>query len=273
VLALVIVLLAVVALLCIVMAGLLRSHADILRALHSLGVGVGDPAERTAEPALLQPRIGPELLGAGLPAERHSSSVHDLNGVSPQGDPVVVSMSASPLTLLAFLSSGCTTCASIWAALGDAGQLQLLPPGVRVVAVTKGPEFESPADVSARAHRGLVVVMSTQAWGDYEVPGSPFFALVDGGAGRRVGEGAANSFAQIADLVSRAHADAGTAPTSMSQQAAVGLNGAEREAANDAALLRAGVQPGDPSLYPRTLEDVFPSVQVPQWPDSQRTDS
>ena len=30
--------------LAVLVAGLLRSHADILRALHSLGAGVGDPA-------------------------------------------------------------------------------------------------------------------------------------------------------------------------------------------------------------------------------------
>ena len=42
--ALVIVSTFVVLLLGILVAGLLRSHADILRALHDLGAGVGDPA-------------------------------------------------------------------------------------------------------------------------------------------------------------------------------------------------------------------------------------
>ncbi len=50
--------------------------------------------------------------------------------------------------------------------------------------------------------------MSTEAWGDYEVPGSPFFVLVDGRSGRRIGEGVANRFAQVADLVRRAQVDA-----------------------------------------------------------------
>jgi hypothetical protein len=271
VLALVIVLLAVVALLCVVMTGLLRSHADILRALHSLGAGVGDPAEPGRPADVSQARPEPALFGGGLPVERQSSSVHDIAGVSPEGDPVVVSTTTAPLTLLAFLSSGCSSCASIWAALGDARQRQLLPPEVRVVAVTKGAQYESPKAVSALAHRGLVVVMSTEAWGDYEVPGSPFFALVDGRVGRRIGEGAANSLAQIADLVSRAHIDATRAPTS--PWATAGLNGAAREEANDEALLDAGIQPGDRSLYPRTLDDVFLSAQARVWPDSQRTDS
>ena len=34
----------VVLLLAVLVAGLLRSHADILKALHDLGAGVGDPA-------------------------------------------------------------------------------------------------------------------------------------------------------------------------------------------------------------------------------------
>ena len=45
--ALVIVSTFVVLLLGILVAGLLRSHADILRSLHELGVGVGDPSIRS----------------------------------------------------------------------------------------------------------------------------------------------------------------------------------------------------------------------------------
>ena len=108
------------------------------------------------------------------------------------------------------------------------------------------------------------MVMSTAAWGDYEVPGSPFFALVDGATGRRVGEGAANQFAQIADLVRRAAVDAGppraTPSGSPSRATALGLDGAEREAANDEELRSAGITPGHPSLYPRSLDDIFAST-------------
>ncbi len=42
--ALVVVSTFLVLLLGVLVAGLLRSHADILRSLHELGVGVGDPA-------------------------------------------------------------------------------------------------------------------------------------------------------------------------------------------------------------------------------------
>jgi hypothetical protein len=277
--ALVVVLLAVVALLCVVVTGLLRSHADILRSLHQLGAGVGDPL------------VGPQPVGMptasragtagapsraaplGLPNERSSVSVHDIEGTTVGGDSVVVSVSAAPLTLLAFLSSGCTSCATIWAALADEQQLRLLPDGVRVVAVTKGSDFESPEAVSARAPRGVTVVMSTAAFGDYEVPGSPFFALVDGVARRRVGEGVANHFSQIADLVRRAGADQhmaspGMTPAGTSSRAsALGLDGAQREEANDAELAAAGITPGHPSLYPRNLQDIFASTAPSGLPD------
>jgi hypothetical protein len=207
-----------------------------------------------------------------LPSERSGTSVHDVSGVTAGGDSIVVAVQAAPLTLFAFLSSSCSSCAAIWAALGDQDQLRLLPQVVRVVAVTKGPEFESPSAVVARAPRGVTVVMSTVAWGDYEVPGSPFFALVDGVAGRRVGEGVANQFSQIADLVRRAAADTDPSPRGMpSRASALGLDGPEREAANDDELRAAGVMPGDPSLYPRSLEDVFASTAamgVPRSPGS-----
>ncbi len=80
--------------------------------------------------------------------------------------------------------------------------------------------------------------MSSDAWNDYEVPGSPFFVLVDGRAGRRIGEGVAQHFAQIADLVRRARArDRETAPArTRGRTTAEGLDGPEREQANDREL-------------------------------------
>jgi hypothetical protein len=254
VLALVVVLLVVTVLLVVVVTGLLRSHADIIRALHALGVGVGDPAGApTAAPSV------PVHLSAGppLPGERSSASSHDLEGVAPGGDSIVVAMDTATQTLLAFLSSGCVTCGAFWSALGQADQLALLPAGIRVVIVTKGPEWESPSAIAAKAPRGIPVVMSTAAWGDYEVPGSPYFALVDGASGIRVGEGVANQWSQIADLVNRARNDIRPNRATLSRAASLGLNGAERESANDAELMAAGIFPGDPSLYPHTLDEVF----------------
>lgn len=277
----------VVVLLAILVAGLLRSHADILRALHQLGAGVGDPlrpddeaayATGTRVPVGTPRRPGsatdlPLRMGPPLPAERAATGVSDLEGVTPSGDARSVRVSGVHHdTLLAFLSSGCATCAGVWAELSEPGAAGL-PIDVRVVAVTKGPELEIAGEVARRASPGLVVVMSTAAWGDYEVPGSPFFVLVDGPGGRRLGEGVATSLTQVAELVRRARLDAGPpsggdrqpggrpgappAGQSTSPAFAAGLDGKAREQANDAALLAAGVRPGDPSLYPAALEDLF----------------
>src|ERR1700734_4087501 len=137
VVALVIVSTFVVLLLGILVAGLLRSHADILRSLHELGVGVGDPSAVPAVPAapvtLAPPASGPALGAAPAVA-----------GVTPTGDARAVAVDNSDdLTLLGFLSSGCTGCAAFWDALQDPRLLQL-PERARVVIVTKGPDREVP---------------------------------------------------------------------------------------------------------------------------------
>ncbi|HLN16454.1 MAG TPA: hypothetical protein VK277_06820 [Acidimicrobiales bacterium] len=157
-----------------------------------------------------------------------------------------------------FLSSGCASCAGLWQALNRPE----LPfgPAIRLVVVTKGPEYESPAQVAASAPERIAVVMSTEAWNDYEVPGAPFFVLVDGEAGRRIGEGVASRLEQVAELVRRAEADRASMTEGHAADVpdhAIGLDGPARERANDLELRRAGILPGDPSLYPRHLDDVF----------------
>jgi hypothetical protein len=303
--ALVIILTVVVLLLTVLVAGLLRSHADILKALHDLGVGVGDPSldqvaddshghERNQRRA--RNRDGnansgpisspvPFTMGPPLPGERNSTSAPTIAGVTPSGDALAIGVSGNDqLTLVAFLSSGCATCAGFWEAFQAPGQLGL-PDEIRLVVVTKGPEMEIAGEVQAKAHSRLQVVMSTDAWGDYEVPGSPFFVLVDGSAGRRIGEGVANHFSQVVELVRRAQVDMqafgiGTRNDggNRSRAFAGGLDGPERESANDQELRAAGILPGDPSLYPSSLDDVFPSnVDVhpahPAHPDRTGTNS
>ena len=247
--ALVIVSTFVVLILGVLVAGLLRSHADILRSLHELGVGVGDPAADPAAGApvtLHAPASAPPLGAAPVVA-----------GMTPAGDARAVAVDNSDdLTLLGFLSSGCTGCAPFWEALQDPGRLRL-PDRTRVVIVTKGPDREIAAEVRSRATGRVPVVMSTEAWLDYQVPGSPFFVLVDGATGRTVGQGMASHVGQLAELVRRAEHDRGDAGTGRGRGEKP-LGGPAREAAADEVLAAAGIMPGDPSLYPRTLDDVFP---------------
>ncbi len=212
--ALAVVLSVIVMLLAVLVAGLLRSHADILRALHELGVGVGEPADASSPVGHhpghdgQRPAGSPVSMGPPLPGERNSTSAPAVAGVTPGGDALAVSVArADHATLLAFLSSGCQTCAGFWSSFEHPDRLGL-PAGTRLVVVTKGPDLEVPAEVARQAHRDLTVIMSTEAWGDYEVPGSPFFVLVDGRSGRRIGEGVANHFHQVAEMVRRAEADA-----------------------------------------------------------------
>jgi hypothetical protein len=44
---------------------------------------------------------------------------------------------------------------------------------------------------------------------------------------------------------------------STSRAYAEGLDGPERESANDRELMAAGILPGDPSLYPSSLEEIY----------------
>jgi hypothetical protein len=258
-----IVLSVIVLLLAVLVAGLLRSHADILKALHDLGAGVGDPAgpARSSDgPAAGGASEQPILMGPPLPGERNSISAPTVAGVAPNGDAVAVApATGGTLTLLAFLSSGCGSCGAFWSAFHHLERWGF-PDDTRLVVVTKGPDLEIPAAVAEQAPPGLPVIMSTAAWSDYEVPGSPFFVLVDGANGRRVGEGVANHLGQVAELVRRAVLDgAARRPATRGRAAASGLDGPERERANDQELLSAGVLPGDPSLYPRTVADLYGS--------------
>ena len=269
--ALAVVLSVVVVLLAVLVAGLLRSHADILRALHDLGVGVGEPAaDGGRDHRHNQTHAGgadshggdpvrvPLTMGPPLPGERSSTSAPTVVGVDPRGDALAVTVTGNDhLTLLAFLSSGCATCAGFWEAFRAPDQLGLSH-RIRLVVVTKGPEMEIPAEVAAQSGPAVSAVMSTEAWGDYEVPGSPFFVLIDGASGRRIGEGVANRFAQVVELVRRAEADARVFSLgSTSGGFAQGLDGPERELDNDRELMDAGIMPGDPSLYPTSLDEIY----------------
>ena len=224
-----------VVLLTVLVAGLLRSHADILRALHSLGAGIGDPtADEGGADAV------PLTMGQRLAPQR-GTAAPDISGASLRGDAVVVSAAAAPRTLLAFLSSGCTTCRTFWMSFAGGP----LAPGLRAVVVTKGAELEEVGVLRSLAPSGVDVVLSTQAWIDYEVPAAPFFVLLDAERGR-IGEGLASSTAQVLDLVRRADAD---------RRLATNRNGPEREEDIDRALLDAGIQPGDARLFPSSTND------------------
>lgn len=223
----------VVALLSVLVVGLLRSHAEILRALHELGAGVYTDEAR-AEPNALP---GPE--------GRVSTGRHDeVSGVGPGGGPLAVSLvGVERPTFLAFLSSGCLTCRPAWEALST--DELVLPGGARPIVVTKGPHEESEASVAAFAGTSVVTIMSSDAWVDFQVPGSPYFVLV-GADGLVIGEGTAGTWDRVIELMGQALADA---DLSAEPRRARSRTGQERLEDAEAALRRAGVGPGHPSLY------------------------
>ncbi len=186
-------------LLVVLVAALLRSHAEILRRL-----GPDDGAPRVPAPP------------AGVRAD---TAAPELGGVTPTGDAVKLALTGAP-TLLAFLSSGCTTCAEFWGKLGE-------NPPVRTLVVTRGPDREQPAKLRRLAPDAVPVVMSSEAWEDYGVRGTPYFVLVEDGAIR--GEGVATTWEALASLLSDA---------------------VEEQQGLDERLAAAGVGPEHPSLFP-----------------------
>lgn len=207
----------------VLVAGLLRSHAEILRRL-------GPPGEH-----------GEPVAGAGLPEppDRAAADVApDVAGATLEGDVVKLSLApGGPSTLLAFLGSGCQSCGALWRTLGEP---HAVPGDARVVVVTKDTSHESPSRLAELAPAGVPLVMSSAAWADYRVPGSPYFILVDGPSGLVRGEGAAMGWDQIASLMRDAQHDAAAGARATS----------ERAARAEEALSAAGIGPGHASLYP-----------------------
>lgn len=216
-----------IALLTVLVVGLLRSHALILKALHELGAGLElEQAAAASGPVPLQLEPGVQ------PATRPPGTVAGtVTGTTLHDEPVVIDVQGpGRRTLLAFLSSGCSVCHVFWAQLA-ADDLQV-PGGARLVVVVKGAEEESPTALRRLAGARIEVVQSSGAWTDYGVPGSPYFVYVEDG--QITGEGSSTSWAQVRDLMGQGVDDVDDARD---------VPRADRE------LLGAGIHPGHPSLY------------------------
>jgi len=252
--ALVLALVLITALLGVLVIGLLRSHAEILKALHDLGVNLEDGAPAApARRATATSRHAPMRTAEGVPGPRSDGPLGeavDLTGTLPRGGAAHVAVTGvEHTTLLAFLSSGCGTCGAFWDALRQDANNHLPDPSTRVVVVTNGPEAESSAAVAGLAPAGIVTLMSSEAWNDYGVPVSPYFILVDGPSGRVVGEGAGTSWSQVVDLLRKAVADAAIVRNEPAPPL-TRMGGQDRAERVDRELRSAGIEPGDPSLYP-----------------------
>jgi hypothetical protein len=207
-------------LLALLVVGLLRSHAEILRRL--------EPHEHDRERADGLP---------DPPSRGEALSASDIAGTTLAGDPVQIGVTGARSSLIAFMTSGCKTCKGFWDAFreGDAE----LPDGIRLVLVTKDRSHESPTKLRGLAPRDVPLVMSSAAWEAYEVPVAPYFVYVDGSTAKVHGEGAASSWEQVVSLLTDAVAD----------EADALRGGAARAARAEHELRAAGIGPGDASLY------------------------
>ncbi len=247
---------AILVVLCILVAGLLRSYATVLQRLHQLDGGAAEsaPPFRTAA-GVTPPRVATAARTANRPAgadQPEWGPGHDLMGVGLTGEIISIRTVGTGVdTVLVFLSSGCSGCTGFWEDFAQRRELSVAPDG-RVIVVTKDPEVESTSLLAEMCPPGVDLVMSSRAWEDYGVPGSPYVVVVSGTSGMVSGEGSGTSLTQLSGLVHQALGDSLLAGTG--QRLRKPRADTEREVDVDRALLAAGIGPGDPSLYPSAGE-------------------
>ena len=221
----------VLVLLTVLVAGLLRSHAEILRRLHALGAGLdadapGQPSRRVR--SICAADASESFVGRGRSRRRRPARRRDARrGRRARG----IARCSRSSRAAASRVTGSGTRSPIRAALD-------LPDDIRLVVVTKDAEEESISALRKLAPADVPVVMSSAAWTDYRVPG---LALLR--ARRRAGGPGAR----------RRHRRALGAGENLLRQAADDASDDGREVRIDRELLAHGIAPGDPSLY-RTAE-------------------
>lgn len=236
---LLIVALIAIAVLTLIVFGLLRTHADILRALDRAGISLDDSAAAAT--------VGPVPVGGPT----RTQTAIDIAGTVPGGGPVSVSVGGAQHTLLAFLSSGCRTCGAFWAEFRSPA-LEIGGEATRLVIVVQDPAHDSESRLVELAPKGVRTVCSSAAWEAYGVPGSPYFVLIDGPDRRVVGSGTATNWPQVRRLLAQAIGDA--------KSSGARSRGAHSNNGVDAELAAFGIGPGHPSLYP-------PEVDSPPSPE------
>lgn len=253
---LIVVLTVMVLVLCVLVVGLLRAYATILARLHQLDGGGSAPAASSGSAQPFRTAAGVMPMDHGeareaqptRPGRTEWAAAHDIVGQGLSGEVVSVrTVAVAHDSVIVFLSSGCGGCATFWEQLENRRGLAALGDN-RVVVVTKGPDEESPSALRRLCPPDIDLVMSSAAWADYDVPGSPYVIVVDGGSGRVKGEGSGTSLTQISGLMQQAYGDVGS--FGGGGRIVKPRSDVEREVDVDRALLAAGIGPGHHSLYP-----------------------
>jgi hypothetical protein len=178
----------VLILVALLVVGLLRSHAEIIRAVQSYGRVLGEGAGEvyshgladTAGRAFDALGIAGETL-EGKPAEYPLWATDDRD------------------TLLAFLTTGCKTCQTFWDVF-QSDELAL-PSETRLIIVAKDKRHESRARLRRLAPAGHDLLLSSNAWTSYHVPNSPYFVFVTGANAKVAGQGTAETWEQVLNLL------------------------------------------------------------------------
>jgi hypothetical protein len=236
--------------LCVLVAGLLRAYATVLRQLHTLDGGApmstppSAPPFRTAD-GVMQP--APARSGSTtLTQQSEWGPGHDILGEGLNGEVISVRVTGTGLdTVLVFLSSGCAGCSGFWEDFAQRREMSIVGSG-RVLVITKDAGAESIGLLRELCPSGVDLVMSSQAWEDYAVPGSPYVVVVDGGSDTIKGEGSGTSLTQVSGLVYQSRGDLAARRDGPILKP---RKDADREVDVDRVLLTAGIAPGHASLY------------------------
>ena len=206
----------------VLVAGMLRTHGEILKALN---LGPEESVMDASPPP--QPPANVD--------ERLFAPAADITGENLERTPLTVTMRGTQNTLLGFLTSGCLACVRFWDALSSPDNGLDLPAGARLILVTKDVGEESLAKLRNLAPSAYPVVMSSQAWVDYDVPGAPYFVWINGPSATVRGVGSSDKIEGVLNLL-RDQLNEEALPDASADRD-------ERE------LLAAGITPGHPSLY------------------------
>ena len=233
----------------LLVVGLLRSHAEILRRLHDLGVDLDD-ARRTREPCTRdQFNVFPEVPSPG-PTRRRCRPGRDLSGVDLADGAVSVRVVGAPHTHADRLPV--RHLPHLRALLGRVRPAGRARPLARRAARDRdqGPRRGEPgAHRRRRARRGIPLVMSREAWdGLRRARARPTSCWSTARPGQARGEGTGIDWPQVRGLL-----DAGQ-PTTRCSPASSRRGGCAKPAADDARerrvdaeLMAAGIRPGDPA--------------------------
>ena len=129
-------------------------------------------------------------LATGTPAT-------DFDLVATDGQPASLSDWAGQTVLLMFSSTGCPACREMYPDLKAFSERH---PEVQTVMVSRGTDEENRQLVKAQGFAFPVLTGNDAVAGDYLVPGTPFFYVLDG-QGIIVNKGFANSLEQLEALV------------------------------------------------------------------------